>query len=252
MIASGVSPSPTSAPPEQYGLQRLPTVTRVLYRWCVSLINRTLERFPGLRHGIKRLEVAETTIRQLRYERDEALGFLRERNNELAHYDTALRNFFAAVGEVTRELEAIRRDVAAHQARVAEHTEQLVNHILYLQQRLREAALDMQEAQADLDAIASAFRSHQAQLDRRIGQKDMALLGTLDAAQEAETELELFVQQVDHYQRALLRVYREAMAENARLSQELETIVAEVAQTNSQTAAYIQALEAELAALRTR
>lgn len=294
MSTGDVSLSPTSAPPERqerHGLEQLPTLTRLLYRWCVGLINRTLERFPGLRHGLARLEAAETTIRRLRLERDEALGFLRERNNELAHYDTALRNLFAAVGEVGRELDAVQRDVVSHQQKVAEHVGQLVNHILQLQQSLREAALDMQEAQADLDAVAAAFRrhqerveqltlqlqqrlweaaldmedaqteldgiartfrNHQSALDRRIGLKDMALLSMLDAAREAEAEMDLLTQHVQRHQKVFSRTYHEALAENNRLSQELETIVAEVAQTNSLTAAHIQALEAELAALRAR
>ncbi len=294
MSKDDLSLSPTSAAPEQqvrHGLEQLPTLTRLLYRWCVGLINRTLERFPGLQHGLTRLEAAETTIRRLRLERDEALGFLRERNNELAHYDTALRNLLAAAGEVSRDLDAIRQSALVHQTRIVEHINQLVNHILQLQHSLQVAASDMQEAQTELDAvtlavrhyqarvehltqqlqqslweasldmaaigteldgITSAFRDHQAQLDRRIGLKDMALLNLLDASRQAEAELDLLTQQVQRHQKVFSRTYHAALAENNRLSQELETIVAEVAQTNSLTAAHIQALEAELAALRAR
>jgi hypothetical protein len=294
MSISDTSLSPVSFPPEsgpKDSLQVLPTLTRLVYRWCVGLINRTLERFPALQHGISRLEAAEMTIRRLRQERDEALGFLRERNQELAHYDTAVRNLFSVVSEVTREMEDIRQALLTYNRHVAEHLSHRENNILQLQYRLQEAAMDMQEAQADLDDIEEtvrhyfhqregdilqlqyrlqeaavdmeevqadlndlelAVRRHLQQLGRRIEVADLALFGMLEVAKEAEGELDLLSQQVHRQHRLFARVYGESLAENARLTQEIDTLVAEAAQTNEMTAKHIRALEQELASLRSR
>jgi hypothetical protein len=257
----------------------------------VGLINRTLERFPALQHGISRLEAAEMTIRRLRQERDEALGFLRERNQELAHYDTAVRNLFSVVSEVTREMEDIRQALLTYNRHVAEHLSHRESNILQLQYRLQEAAMDMQEAQADLDDIEEtvrhyfhqregdilqlqyrlqeaavdmeevqadlndlelAVRRHLQQLGRRIEVADLALFGMLEVAKETEGELDLLSQQVHRQHRLFARVYGESLAENARLTQEIDTLVAEAAQTNEMTAKHIRALEQELASLRSR
>jgi hypothetical protein len=294
MSISDTSLSPVSFPPEsgpKDSLQVLPTLTRLVYRWCVGLINRTLERFPALQHGISRLEAAEMTIRRLRQERDEALGFLRERNQELAHYDTAVRNLFSVVSEVTREMEDIRQALLTYNRHVAEHLSHRENNILQLQYRLQEAAMDMQEAQADLDDIEEtvrhyfhqregdilqlqyrlqeaavdmeevqadlndlelAVRRHLQQLGRRIEVADLALFGMLEVAKETEGELDLLSQQVHRQHRLFARVYGESLAENARLTQEIDTLVAEAAQTNEMTAKHIRALEQELASLRSR
>jgi len=291
---SDTSLSPVSFPPEsgpKDSLQVLPTLTRLVYRWCVGLINRTLERFPALQHGISRLEAAEMTIRRLRQERDEALGFLRERNQELAHYDTAVRNLFSVVSEVTREMEDIRQALLTYNRHVAEHLSHRESNILQLQYRLQEAAMDMQEAQADLDDIEEtvrhyfhqregdilqlqyrlqeaavdmeevqadlndlelAVRRHLQQLGRRIEVADLALFGMLEVAKETEGELDLLSQQVHRQHRLFARVYGESLAENARLTQEIDTLVAEAAQTNEMTAKHIRALEQELASLRSR
>jgi len=294
MSISDTSLSPVSSPPEsgpKDSLQVLPTLTRLVYRWCVGLINRTLERFPALQHGISRLEAAEMTIRRLRQERDEALGFLRERNQELAHYDTAVRNLFSVVSEVTREMEDIRQALLTYNRHVAEHLSHRESNILQLQYRLQEAAMDMQEAQADLDDIEEtvrhyfhqregdilqlqyrlqeaavdmeevqadlndlelAVRRHLQQLGRRIEVADLALFGMLEVAKETEGELDLLSQQVHRQHRLFARVYGESLAENARLTQEIDTLVAEAAQTNEMTAKHIRALEQELASLRSR
>jgi hypothetical protein len=294
MSISDTSLSPVSFPPEsgpKDSLQVLPTLTRLVYRWCVGLINRTLERFPALQHGISRLEAAEMTIRRLRQERDEALGFLRERNQELAHYDTAVRNLFSVVSEVTREMEDIRQALLTYNRHVAEHLSHRESNILQLQYRLQEAAMDMQEAQADLDDIEEtvrhyfhqregdilqlqyrlqeaavdmeevqadlndlelAVRRHLQQLGRRIEVADLALFGMLEVAKETEGELDLLSQQVHRQHRLFARVYGESLAENARLTQEIDTLVAEAAQTNEMTAKHIRALEQELASLRSR
>ncbi|QUV82647.1 hypothetical protein J8C01_04775 [Chloracidobacterium sp. D] len=333
MSISDTSLSPVSFPPEsgpKDSLQVLPTLTRLVYRWCVGLINRTLERFPALQHGISRLEAAEMTIRRLRQERDEALGFLRERNQELAHYDTAVRNLFSVVSEATREMEDIRQALLTYNRHVAEHLSHRESNILQLQYRLQEAAMDMQEAQADLDDIEEtvrhyfhqregdilqlqyrlqeaamdmqeaqadlddieetvrhyfhqregdilqlqyrlqeaavdmeevqadlndlelAVRRHLQQLGRRIEVADLALFGMLEVAKETEGELDLLSQQVHRQHRLFARVYGESLAENARLTQEIDTLVAEAAQTNEMTAKHIRALEQELASLRSR
>jgi hypothetical protein len=294
MSVSDTSLSPVSSPPEsgpKDSLQVLPALTRLVYRWCVGLINRTLERFPTLQHGISRLEAAEMTIRRLRQERDEALGFLRERNQELAHYDTAVRNLFSVVSEVTREMEDIRQALLTYNRHVAEHLSHRESNILQLQYRLQEAAMDMQEAQADLDDIEEtvrhyfhqregdilqlqyrlqeaavdmeevqadlndlelAVRRHLQQLGRRIEVADLALFGMLEVAKETEGELDLLSQQVHRQHRLFARVYGESLAENARLTQEIDTLVAEAAQTNEMTAKHIRALEQELASLRSR
>jgi len=294
MSISDTSLSPVSSPPEsgpKDSLQVLPTLTRLVYRWCVGLINRTLERFPALQHGISRLEAAEMTIRRLRQERDEALGFLRERNQELAHYDTAVRNLFSVVSEVTREMEDIRQALLTYNRHVAEHLSHRESNILQLQYRLQEAAMDMQEAQADLDDIEEtvrhyfhqregdilqlqyrlqeaavdmeevqadlndlelAVRRHLQQLGRRIEVADLALFGMLEVAKETEGELDLLSQQIHRQHRLFARVYGESLAENARLTQEIDTLVAEAAQTNEMTAKHIRALEQELASLRSR
>ncbi len=294
MSVSDTSLSPASFPPEggpKDSLQVLPTLTRLVYRWCVGLINRTLERFPALQHGISRLEAAEMTIRRLRQERDEALGFLRERNHELAHYDTAVRNLFSVVSEVTREMEDIRQALLTHNMHVAEHLRQREDNILQLQYRLQEAATDMQQAQADLDDIERTVRHyfhqresdilqlqyrlqeaavdmeevqadlkdiemgvrhHLQRLGRRIEVADLALFGMLEVAKETEGELDLLSQQVHRQHRLFSRAYGESLAENERLAQEIDTLVAEVAQTNEMTAKHIRALEQELAALRSR
>ncbi|QUV84938.1 hypothetical protein [Chloracidobacterium aggregatum] len=294
MSVSDTSLSPVSSPPEsgpKDSLQVLPALTRLVYRWCVGLINRTLERFPALQHGISRLEAAEMTIRRLRQERDEALGFLRERNQELAHYDTAVRNLFSVVSEVTREMEDIRQALLTYNRHVAEHLSHRESNVLQLQYRLQEAAMDMQEAQADLDDIEEtvrhyfhqregdilqlqyrlqeaavdmeevqadlndlelAVRRHLQQLGRRIEVADLALFGMLEVAKETEGELDLLSQQVHRQHRLFARVYGESLAENARLTQEIDTLVAEAAQTNEMTAKHIRALEQELASLRSR
>ncbi len=252
---SDTSLSPVSFPPEsgpKESLQVLPTLTRLVYRWCVGLINRTLERFPALQHGISRLEAAEMTIRRLRQERDEALGFLRERNQELAHYDTAVRNLFSVVSEVTREMEDIRQALLTHNMYVAEHLRQREDNILQLQYRLQEAAVDMQEVQADLDDLELALRRHLQQLGRRIEVADLALFSMFEVAKETDGELELLAQQVHRQHRLFSRVYGESHSENERLAQEINTLVAEAAQTNEVTAKHIRALEQELATLRSR
>ncbi len=291
---SDTSLSPVSFPPEsgpKDSLQVLPTLTRLVYRWCVGLINRTLERFPALQHGISRLEAAEMTIRRLRQERDEALGFLRERNQELAHYDTAVRNLFSVVSEVTREMEDIRQALLTHNMHVAEHLRQREDNIFQLQYRLQEAAMDMQEAQADLDDIEQsvrhyfhqcegdmlqlqyrlqeaavdmeevqadltdlelAVRRHLQQLGRRIEAADLALFGMLEVAKETEGELDLLAQQVHRQHRLFSRVYGESLTEQERLTQEINTLVAEAAQTNEMMAKHIRLLEQELATLRSR
>ncbi|MFQ3580670.1 MAG: hypothetical protein SNJ67_11530 [Chloracidobacterium sp.] len=249
MSLSDISTPPPSTD-ERLSTESLPALTRLLYRWGVRIINRTLARFPLLQHGIERLEEAETTIRRLRRERDEALGYLRERNQELAHYDTAARNLFSAIGETTREIEDIRQAMAAHHSHVAEHIHQLETHILRLQQSLREAAWDMQDVQSDLDSLENAVRSHHRQLNRRVEVTDLALLSMIDASREVESELDALSEQVLRQNKAFSRVYGEVGTENERLSQELNTIVAEVAQANEVTTAHIRSLEAELAALR--
>ncbi|MGQ9896411.1 MAG: hypothetical protein ACUVR8_02460 [Acidobacteriota bacterium] len=255
MSDSDVSIQPVSLAPESSHrdpLQALPTLTRLVYRWCVGLINRTLERFPALQHGINRLEAAEVTIRRLRQERDEALGFLRERNHELAHYDTAIRNLFSVVSEVTHEMEDIRRALLTHRMNVAEHIQRHENDILQLQFRLEEAAGDMQEAQADLDGIELAVRGHLHRLGRRIEAGDLALLGMLEVVKETEEELDCLAHQLYRQHKLFSRVHGESVAENERLTQEINTLVAEAAQTNEVTAKHIRALEQELDALRSR
>ncbi len=245
-----ISPSFSSAPSERLSVRQLPALTRLIYGWCASVVNRALARFPTLQHGLHRLEEAEQTIRRLRQERDEALGFLRERNYELERYDTAARNFFSAVNEASRELEDIRQALLTHQARVADHAEQLKLYILRLQQSLREAALDMEDAQSELDGIKSAFQDHRRQVDERVRRAGTATLDLFNALQEAESELAILERQARRHQKTTSRVYGEAAAENERLSRELNVIVAEVAQTNNLTVAHINQLEAELAALR--
>lgn len=255
MASSDTSIQPVSLAPEDGNrdtLQVLPALTRLLYRWCVGLINRTLERFPSIQHGISRLEAAETTIRRLRQERDEALGFLRERNQELAHYDAAVRNLFSAVGEVTRELDDIRQALLTHDLNVAEHIRQRENDILQLQYRLQEAAVDMQDVQTDLDSLELAVRNHLYQLGRRIEAVDMAFFDLAEAARETEGELDWLAQQINHQYKLFSRVYGESTAENERLTQEVNTLVAEAAQTNEMTAKHIRSLEKELAELRAR
>ena len=255
MSVSDTSLSPVSSPPEsgpKDSLQVLPALTRLVYRWCVGLINRTLERFPTLQHGISRLEAAEMTIRRLRQERDEALGFLRERNQELAHYDTAVRNLFSVVSEATREMEDIRQALLTHEMHVAEHLRQREDDILQLQYRLQEAAVDMQEVQADLDNLELAVRRHLHHLGRRIEAADLALFGMLEVAKETEGELDLLAQQAQRQHKLFSRVYGESLTEQERLTQEINTLVAEAAQTNEMTAKHIRALEQEVAALRAR
>ncbi len=255
MSISDTSLSPVSSPPEggpKDSLQVLPTLTRLVYRWCVGIINRTLERFPALQHGISRLEAAEMTIRRLRQERDEALGFLRERNQELAHYDTAVRNLFAAVSEAIREMEDIRQALLTHEMNVAKHLRQREDDILQLQHRLQEAAVDMQEVQADLDDLELALRRHLQQLGRRIEVADLALFSMFEVAKETDGELDLLAQQVHRQHKLFSRVYGESHSENERLAQEINTLVAEAAQTNEVTAKHIRVLEQELATLRSR
>ncbi|OYT71334.1 MAG: hypothetical protein CFK52_08195 [Chloracidobacterium sp. CP2_5A] len=243
-------PPPSSA--ERLSIQQLPLLTRLMYRWCASVINRALARFPTLQHQLHRLEEAETTIRRLRQERDEALGFLRERNYELERYDMAARNFFSAVNETSRELEDIRQALLTHQARVADHVQQLESYILSLQQSLQEAASDMQDAQSDLDGIELTFLEHRRQVDERIRRTSAATFDLFNTLREAELELETLERQALQYQKTTSRVYGEAVNESERLSRELDTIVAEVAQTNDLTAAHIKKLETELASLRGR
>jgi DNA repair exonuclease SbcCD ATPase subunit len=294
MSASDFSLSPVSFPPESAqrdSLQVLPFLTRLVYRWCIRLINRMLERFPTLQHGITRLEAAETTIRRLRQERDEALKFLRERNHELAHYDTAVRNLLSAIHEVTHEIADLQQVIRTYGEKVAEHLCQREHDILQLQYHLQEAVKDMKEVQADLDnietllcshlhrlarqietseltlsdlivaahevqsdlnALEEQFHKHFHQLGQRVHVSDLALLGILEAAKKTTEELDLLEQQVEHQHKTFLHAYSEATAENERLSQEINTLVAEFAQTNEMTANYIRSLEEELAMLRSR
>jgi hypothetical protein len=110
----------------------------------------------------------------------------------------------------------------------------------------------MEEVQADLNDLELAVRRHLQQLGRRIEVADLALFGMLEVAKETEGELDLLSQQVHRQHRLFARVYGESLAENARLTQEIDTLVAEAAQTNEMTAKHIRALEQELASLRSR